>query len=143
MIHSARGGDEVLSFDRNNSTALPVVLYWFSPECGWCEANFANFQALAAQSAGKYRLIPVSSASLGDLGSYERRHGLRIPLYHVSADSSRQYRFRGTPETVLLSAKGSLVKRWNGAYSPHTLADVESALGVNLPGMAVVAGAGT
>ncbi len=128
--------DSNLKLDlRHDSGGLPVLFYWFSPSCSWCQANIANFKALSAQSAGRYRLVPVSGASLDDLDAYRERLRLPFTLYHMDAEPSRQYRFSGTPETVLVTSSGVLVKRWPGAYGPATLTQIEKTLSVRLPGI--------
>lgn len=115
---------------------LPVLFYWFSPSCGWCGRNLPNFEALAAQSGGKYRFLPVSTASRDDLAAYALAHHLSFPLYSVSAESAARYGFRGTPTTLLVSPQGVAVEHWVGAYTGGALAKVERVLGVNLPGVA-------
>jgi len=54
----------------------PVLFYWFSPSCSWCEANLANFKALSSQAQGKYRFVAVSSAPLTELKAYQERYDL-------------------------------------------------------------------
>lgn len=115
---------------------VPVLFYWFSPSCGWCGRNLPNFEALAAQSGGKYRFVPVSTASAGDLAAYAQAHHLDFPLYSVSPDSAAQYGFRGTPTTLLVSPQGVAIEHWVGAYTGRALVNLEKVLGVNLPGVA-------
>jgi peroxiredoxin len=115
---------------------LPTLFYWFSPTCGWCELNLPNFQALATQAKGKYRFIPVATASPGELARYAERHNITFHLYSMSDLQSQQYHFRGTPNSLLVSSNGTVVGDWYGAYGPAALVDVEKALGVTLPGIA-------
>jgi peroxiredoxin len=132
-LRGVRAADESLSFGHGK---LPVLLYWFSPTCGWCEANLSNFKALASQASNKYRFVPVSMASVTDLDSYARERKLGFPVYRISSSAAKQYRFQGTPDTLLVTARGSFVRRWPGAYSPSRLTEIEKALSVELPGVA-------
>ncbi len=114
---------------------LPIFLYWFSPSCSWCELNLPNFQALATQSSGKYRFYAVSTFSSTELRSYSEKFRLSIPLYNISAETARRYRLGATPTSVLISSKGTLIRRWVGAYSPGVLTSIESTLAVSMPGL--------
>jgi peroxiredoxin len=114
---------------------LPTLLYWLSPSCGWCEVNIANFRALAAQAQGKYRFVAVSSAPPGELVTYAQRHRIDFPIYTIRAEAARLYRLGGTPASVLISAEGTFVKRWDGAYPPSKLNEIENTLSVKLPGV--------
>jgi hypothetical protein len=115
---------------------LPTLFYWFSPTCGWCELNLPNFEALAAQANGRYRFLPVADASPADLAVYAEKYSLTFPLYSMSGVQSQRYHFRGTPSSLLVSANGTVLHDWYGAYRASTLVEVEKTLGVNLPGMA-------
>jgi hypothetical protein len=123
----------VLTFDHGD---LPVLLYWFSPRCSWCEVNFANFQGLAAQSVGRYKFVPISTASLTDLHAYVNSKGIQYPVYNISTGAANDYRLQGTPDTLLLSPRGVMIRHWPGAYMPSRLTEVESVLAINLPGFA-------
>src|SRR5690242_11136429 len=39
----------------------PMVLYYFSPNCGWCERNWINVKALVAGVGDRYRFVSLSS----------------------------------------------------------------------------------
>jgi len=115
----------------------PTFLYWFSTSCGWCEVNLPNFQALADQSVGKYRFVPVSLEPPGELAAYSEAHHLHFPLYNITAETAKEYHLTGTPLSVLISGHGVIIQRWPGAYSPSVLVDVERMLSIRLPGMSM------
>ena len=116
---------------------LPVLLYWFQPSCGWCEANLLNVKALDRQARGKYKFVAISSASPDEIAEYARRKGVTFPMYSVHPEAAKLYRLNGTPASVLISRRGNLVKRWDGAYTPSMLTDIERTLSVVLPGLTV------
>lgn len=129
---SERGNAVDLDYGKGT---LPTLLYWLSPSCGWCEVNIANFRALAAQAPGRYRFVAMSSSSPGELAIYAQRHRIDFPIYTIRAEAARLYRLGGTPASVLISAQGTFVKRWDGAYTPSKLNEIESTLSVKLPGV--------
>jgi hypothetical protein len=137
-IRSVAGSERL----RFNKERLPVILYWFSPTCSWCELNLANFRALAHQAPGRYRLVPVSAADPPALAEYARERDLDGPLFTISPEAARQYRLAGTPDTVLIAPDGAFVRRWSGAYSPNMLDEIETLLRVKLPGLPEPAGHG-
>jgi len=119
--------------------SVPTFIYWFRPSCSWCEANLPYVEALARQSGGRYKFLPVSDASPAELARYLKSHRLGFPLYTISPVSVAQYRFRGTPASLLISARGVITKGWQGAYRPSTLIELEKVLGIKLPDLAASA----
>jgi hypothetical protein len=121
------------------NAALPTLIYWFRPTCSWCEANLPNSEALAQQAEGRYRFLAVSDASPAELARYARSHHLGYPLFTMAPVSVARYHFRGTPASLLVSARGLTVKGWAGAYVPGVLVGLERTLGIKLPGMSTAA----
>ena len=131
-IQSETGATTTIAYEAN---ALPTLLYWFRPSCSWCEANFDNFAALAAQAPGRYRFLAISSASPIELSEYARRHNINFPLFSIDDATAAQYRLTGTPTCLLITGNGALAKRWLGAFAPSTLQQIEKTLAVELPGI--------
>jgi hypothetical protein len=46
-----------------------------------------------------------------------------------------QHRIRGTPQTILIEAGWTVLHSWSGAYLEGAEREVETALGVSLPGL--------
>jgi peroxiredoxin len=112
----------------------PVILYYFSPTCAWCERNWVNVKAIVAATEGKYRFIGLTSAT--SLGPFLRQRGLTFEVYTgLSPDAMRVYHFGGTPHTVLVSADGHVLHAWAGVYAGSQRADVERVFDVTLPGL--------
>lgn len=131
-LRNSQGRTEVVNFAQGD---LPVLFYWFSPECSWCEVNVSNFLALAKQAEHRYRFIPVSRSSPRELAAYSERITPGVRLYSITSESVKSYRSSGTPETLLVSARGEFIKRWIGAYPPSALEDIEKTLRITLPGL--------
>ena len=113
---------------------VPLVLYFFSESCRWCEANSQKLNALERQVRGRYEVAGVSLSKV-NLRGYASRHVLSLPLYHsADADALAQYGIKGTPQTVLLSPDGRVIESWMGAYRGAVKESVERTLDVRLPG---------
>jgi hypothetical protein len=113
--------------------SLPTFIYWFSPTCGWCERNYKNFETLGREGSKKYRFFAVSAAPQDQLKAYAIRHGLNFPLYTLTVRSQKQYQFRDTPTSMLLSGRGELLNTWKGAYGPTAIREIGEELSLRLP----------
>jgi hypothetical protein len=128
------GSEAVVEFKRSGP---PTLLYLMSPSCGWCARNFANFKALVEQTKTRYRVVALSTtdAKLREYASDKGLTALGVELVvNVPQDVLDAENLRGTPQTLLVSPDGKLVKRWQGAYT-QTQREIEITLGVHLPGL--------
>jgi peroxiredoxin len=113
----------------------PVVLYTFSPTCGWCERNLDNAREVARRVAGRYDFIGVALDSRNaEHYLRERQLGWRV-IKDVPADVKRAYRMAGTPQTIVIGIGGVVRKAWSGAYDGKIASDVEEFFGLTLPGL--------
>lgn len=118
-----------------NGEGAPTVLYVFRPECGWCERNSQSVNALAAQAGDKYRFVGLSLSSK-ELKEYAARHGIKFPVYtDLPFSVTSAYKLSGTPQTIIVSPDGRVVRNWMGAYTGEFQHEVESFFGVSLPGL--------
>jgi peroxiredoxin len=112
----------------------PVILYYFSPTCPWCERNWINIKAVLAATQGRYRFVGLTSAT--NAGPFLRQRGLTFEVYTgISPDAERVYHLGGTPHTVVVSTDGRVLHAWAGVYSGSQQAEVEQAFGATLPGL--------
>jgi hypothetical protein len=129
------GSDAVVEFKR---PGVPTLLYLMSPSCSWCARNLANFKAPVEQSRNKYRVVAVSvtAENLPEYAKKNRLTGPEVELVFGIPESVLQAQdLTVTPQTLLVSPDGKLVKRWEGAFVGNQ-AEVEAKLGVHLPGLA-------
>lgn len=113
----------------------PVVLYIFTPECTWCARNMENLKALTDQAGSNHRFIGLSLSS-DKLRDYVADNKLGFPVYSgLSPAFSTTYKVGGTPETLVISPEGRVLKRWGGAYTKDIQKDVEDYFKVKLPGI--------
>jgi peroxiredoxin len=115
--------------------SAPTVLYILTPSCSWCARNMDNFKQLVTQRGTEYRFIAVS-LSKEDLPEYITSHKLTIPVYVTpSIEMQKAYRLGGTPQTIVVSREGRVVKDWEGAYVGEQKTEVEAFFHVSLPGL--------
>lgn len=110
----------------------PTILYVLSPTCVWCAKNLDLIRALSDAAEPKYRFIGLSLDRKG-LTEYAAKSSYRFPVYFAEAKSANQLKLAVTPETVVVSPKGTVVKVWRGAYDSEILSDIQKTLGVTLP----------
>jgi hypothetical protein len=96
---------------------------------------------LLAQTRGEeYQFIGVSLNS-NQLVEHLERVNLPFPVYHSPPlEISRTYRFSRTPQTLVVSPKGQIIKSWSGAYGnlygKNMQSEIEGFFQVKLPGIA-------
>ena len=132
-VKDIEGRSKYLAID---TAAAPLFIYVFRPTCGWCAKNLANIKALdgSLRSSNKGQVIGLSLDDQG-LKTYIQSAQLPFPVYTdlASADIAR-LGLGGTPQTIVVS-HGTVVHNWRGAYSGALLKEIDSTLGMTLPGL--------
>lgn len=130
----ARDVDGNPVFINYTGSERPTVLYVFTPQCDWCTRNLANVRTIANHAGERYRFVGLSLSS-DQLREYISRNNIDYPVYTELPDSVRSaYMLGGTPQTIIVSAEGRVIKNWMGAYSHGLRQDVEEYFRVRLPG---------
>ncbi|MEP7340710.1 MAG: TlpA disulfide reductase family protein [Acidobacteriota bacterium] len=113
----------------------PTVLYIFSPTCVWCDRNLDNVRALKGKIEQSHKFIGISLSSAG-LNDYMNSHQLDFPIYkQPSQEAIKQLGLGSTPQTIVISPQGKVLKNWVGAYG-SSKPEVEAYFGLKLPGVA-------
>jgi len=113
----------------------PTVFYVISPSCIWCKRNQANINKLIDSKGNDFRFIGISLAESG-LNEYTAEHHLRFPVYTgLKAETIGALGLGGTPQTIVVSPTGNILKVWAGAYVEQLRPEVETYFGVQLPGL--------
>lgn len=113
----------------------PRVLYIFTPECRWCARNIENITALAEQAGSNHLFIGLSLSS-DKLRDYVADNKIGFPVYSgLSPAFSTAYKVGGTPETLVISPEGQVLKKWTGAYTKELQKEIEQYFKVRLPGI--------
>jgi len=118
-----------------SSTNLPTVLFVISPTCGWCTKNIMNMRALTERAGSRYRFVGLSVSS-DKVADYVKENKLDFPVYtDLPFLPMKEYKLGGTPQTIVVSPKGDVMKVWSGAFADNLQKEVEAYFGVNLPGI--------
>lgn len=116
------------------ATDKPTVFYVLSPSCVWCERNKANIEKLVELKGNDFQFIGLSLTEVG-LKEYAESHHLKFPIYtRLTSRTIESLGLGGTPQTIVISPEGRVLKNWNGAYQ-RAQPEVEAYFGVQLPGL--------
>jgi hypothetical protein len=111
-----------------------TVLYVFSPSCQWCRRNLPNIGTLVKEQSFVYRFVGLSLSDIG-LAEFVAQGRLPFPIYRPSQEGRASLGLGSTPETIVVSRNGTVLKAWLGAYASPRLRDVEGFFRVKLPGL--------
>ena len=119
-------------------TDRPTLLYVLRPDCHWTLQNMPNFNALSDASGREFSVVGLSLSALG-LAEFVQGYHVSVPIYY-GADPRVIERLgvSGTPETLLISTRGTVLRSWRGAYSPKVQKEIGSQLQLQFPGLATL-----
>lgn len=130
VVRDLIGNTQVINY---RSTDVPTILYIFSPSCEWCEHNIANIKALASAGSKACRVIGLSLSS-DNLQEYAAKHNLNFPIYtELLFTMGSHYKLGGTPQTIVVSSEGRVLKNWKGAYDTDIKREIEEQFHIHLP----------
>lgn len=113
----------------------PTVIYVFSPSCVWCARNTKNINALASRKAEAFHFISLSLSEVG-LMDYLNSHHLDFAIYKdIASESLQMLGLGATPQTIVVSRDGRILKNWIGAFGPESQPEIEEFFGIQLPGL--------
>lgn len=116
-----------------NADEKPMMIYIFSPLCGWCKKNTNSVRSLIEQISSKHRVIGISMVSEG-LSQSVTESGFKFPVLHELPPSIvSAYKLGGTPQTIIVSSDGKILQNWIGAYGGSIREEIEKYFGVKLP----------
>lgn len=119
---------------RFDEIQVPTLLYVFSPSCGWCRKNEDNISSLASQAGDSIRIIGLTLSTDG-LTEYVADRFPPVKVIRPDSQTMTAYKLSGTPETILVSSDGIVLRVWKGAYSDSTKRELEAYFHVKLPGL--------
>jgi hypothetical protein len=118
----------------------PTVLYVFSPTCIWCARNVASITKLAAAREREYRFIGLSLSAHG-VRELVQSTGIVFPVYTNPPNPLvAALKLGSTPETLIVTPGGVVVRTFYGAYAGPVKQEVEAAFSVQIPGAAAGTG---
>lgn len=125
------------------NASRPTVIYIFRPSCVWCNRNSGVFNSFASRLAGRYTVVGLSLDS-ANLPAYIKAHGMSVPVYSDPDPAVvARYRLGVTPETLVISAAGTILQDWRGAYTGETGTLLEHFFGFRLADNAGAGNRGT
>jgi len=115
-----------LNFDRQSQ---PMLVYFMSPSCQWCQRNRDHVAALADQVKDRYRIvgIVIGTDDLTPAASkeYVVKQALPFPVYIASGDDvARTFKLRSVPTTLVI-AEGKVTRLWEGGYDGGSRQEIE------------------
>jgi peroxiredoxin len=130
---SARDQDGREAIIRFASSSVPTVLYVFRPSCVWCQRNSQSVNALAEQTAGRYRLVGLT-LSVDGLAEFVKEHRFPFPVYSdIPLSVVNALRLGATPQTIVVSPSATVLEDWTGAYTGIQKSLAESFFSIRLP----------
>jgi len=113
--------------------ARPKVFYVFSPTCGWCQLNSGSVNSLAKQLGTNFDVIGLAMSER-KLPEFLNAEHLTFPVYvGITNDIKASYHLQVTPETIVVSAEGKVLRAWRGAYGDVLAPTIEHFFSVRLP----------
>lgn len=132
---TAKDADGKLVTISYGAASKPTVFYVISPSCIWCRRNQANIDKIAETKANDFRFIGLSLAEAG-LKEYFGERSPKFPVYAgLTKETVQTLGLGGTPETIIVSPEGKILKVWSGAYIANLQPEVEAFFGMDLPGL--------
>lgn len=130
---TARDRDGRETIVRFSASPVPTVLYIFRPSCIWCERNSQSINALAEQTAGRYRLVGLSLSKDG-LAEFVKEHRFPFSVYSdVAVSFANALRVGATPQTIVVSPSATVLENWTGGYTGIQKSLAESFFSIRLP----------
>lgn len=103
------------------------------PQCGWCSRNLENLKVIQSSLSEKYRIVGLTMSD-DDIEKYLMENHLYFPVFkNPSEDSKLSLRLGGTPQTIVISTDGKIIKNWRGAYSSNQKQDIENFFNASFP----------
>lgn len=121
---------EKLLFDYGRD-ARPTVIFVFSPTCSFCEENWPRWRQVTEhldQTLVRAVAVDVSSSATPEFASAHGLAGMPL-LVRVEPKSLISYRFRLTPQTIVINAQGRVEKVWSGVLTADQVREASALMG--------------
>jgi hypothetical protein len=97
--------------------------------------NNQNINAIARLKGESFRFVGLSLANDG-LPGYAESHQIGFPIYqNVNSESVEMLGLGTTPQTIVISPDGHVLKNWVGAFNGPIQPQVEEFFNLRLPGL--------
>lgn len=120
-----------------SSVKRPTVLYLFSSSCTWCVRNWENVKTLAKNTNKTHRFIGLA-LNTNNLPEHIKTNQVKFPVYkQLSPEAISKLELGSTPQTIVISLEGKIMKNWVGAYNGRIQQEIETFFQVKLPEVSV------
>lgn len=129
-VNDLDGNEKLINYP---NTGKLMVLYIFATSCVWCARNLENIKTVANNSRKGYQVIGIA---LNDenLKDYVSNKQLNFPIYKKpSMEAVNELKLGNTPQTIVMSSQGKVLKNWLGVYNNITRKEIEKFFSVKLP----------
>lgn len=125
------GNPQTISYQ---DTHKATVLYVLSPDCIWCDRNRNNIAKLI-ERGDRFRFVGLSLTDTG-LHEYVAKHQPKFPIYTgLTQETVKSLGLGTTPQTIVISPEGRVLKNWTGAYTNQQQVEIEEYFETRLPGV--------
>ncbi|MBZ5601282.1 MAG: redoxin domain-containing protein [Acidobacteriia bacterium] len=127
-----RGG-HAKTFVFDGSREKPLLIYVVRPSCVWCARNTDAINSLLAQISVRFETIGLS-LDRSDLDQYLVQHALSLETFtDPSPEIVAAYKLGPTPETIVVSPHGIVLRSWTGAFGSTVRPSLERFFLARLP----------
>lgn len=112
-----------------------LLIYVITPGCNWCKRNAPVIASLWEQLKDRYDIRGVT-LSVAGLDEFLKSHPIPFDVASIEGIEGplfQSYGLGATPNLILLSAEGVVLKVWSGAMVKSHKSSVEDYFGVTLP----------
>jgi hypothetical protein len=115
-----------------------TLLYLLSQECSWCEANQANFRAVAQSDGHELRVVAMS-LQVDRLSDYALKSGISGELVGLAEEATTREKLGldVTPQAIIVAQDGVVERVWTGAWLGKMGEEISQFLNTALPGVTV------
>ncbi len=115
-------------------TLTSQLYYIFCRRIAFGVRNRENIVKLG-ELGDRFRFVGLSLTESG-LKEYVKKQHFKFPVYtRVAAEAITSLGLGTTPQTIVISPEGRVLKNWTGAYSERTRSEVEEFFQTRLPGL--------
>jgi peroxiredoxin len=124
FAYDLRANRSYISFANDESKGTLILL--FSTKCEPCKINLPNWKyIISSANKGSLKILVLANDSVNAVQKFANVQNLNFPVYSF-LDQDIKINLKGfiTPQTILLSRGGRVIKTWAGILNQIRLKDV-------------------
>lgn len=105
---------------KNSTGDKPVFLNFWATWCPPCVKEMPSIEKLYDKFKDRVFFACISKEELNDLGAFQKKKGVHIPIYKINGKVPSDFESRGIPATFIISPDGKILfKHVGGADWSH------------------------